>query len=202
MTRRVGIYIFPEVEVLDFTGPFEVFNTASRLHLRTQPDGQAPFHVEIIAETEQPIRARGGLTIIPDISIPTVRKLDVLVVPGGVVSEELAKPALLSWMRSSHGGTEITASVCTGAFILAQAGILDGLHVTTHWEDIEELAARYPNLTVVSGRRWIQQGKVVTAAGISAGIDVSLHLVAQLESVDLAQRTARQMEYDWTPDAG
>ena len=200
MTRTVGILIYPDIEVLDFSGPFEVFSTASRVFLCEEPEGSAPFRLEILAEALEPVLARGGLKILPDASMAQTAQLDVLIVPGGGVASELSNPSLLEWLRTIHAHTEITASVCTGSFLLAQAGLLEGLMATTHWEDIQKFAERYSAVQVVADQRWIEQGKVVTSAGISAGIDMSLHLVARVESAALAERTARQMDYRWQRD--
>ena len=105
---------------------------------------------------------------------------------------------MINWIRKTTEKTQITASVCTGACLLAEAGLLDGLEVTTHWENIPDLQRNYPNLQVRKGIRWIEQGKLFTAAGISAGIEMSLELVARLAGAELAERTARQMEYTWS----
>ena len=104
---------------------------------------------------------------------------------------------MINWIRKTAEKTRITASVCTGAFLLAEAGLLDGLEVTTHWEDIPDLQRNYPNLQVRKGIRWIKQGKLFAAAGISAEIDMSLELVARLAGAELAEQTARQIEYTW-----
>jgi transcriptional regulator GlxA family with amidase domain len=123
--------------------------------------------------------------------------VDCLVVPGGVVTAELGKPDVVAWIARAAKQTRITASVCTGAFLLAKAGLLDGLSVTTHWEDMAELREMFPALDVVEGPRWCDAGALVTSAGISAGIDMSLHLVRRLHGAALATRTARQMDFDW-----
>ena len=133
----------------------------------------------------------------PHYSIQNVPELDVLIVVGGVHSDELRKTEVINWIRKTAEKTWITGSVCTGAFLLAEAGLLDGLAVTTHWEDISDLHRNYKNLQVREGIRWIEQGKLFTAAGISAGIDMSLELVSRLASAELAERTATQMEYTW-----
>ncbi len=201
MSRNVGIYLFEDVEVLDFAGPFEVFTTASRVHERLHPDQAGPFRVFSIALTSAPVRARAGLRIVPDFQIDAHPDIDVLIVPGGVVTAELHKPDVLRWIARQGAACECVASVCTGAFILAQAGVLQGGPVTTHWEDQAELAASFPALQVVDGPRWVEQGRIVTSAGISAGIDMSLHLVGRLVSPALAAATARQMDYAWSAGA-
>jgi transcriptional regulator GlxA family with amidase domain len=197
MSKHVGIYLFADVEVLDFAGPFEVFTTASRVHKRLHPDRVEPFRTFSVARTPGPVHARAGLRIVPDHRIDDHPDIDVLIVPGGVVAAELLEPDVLRWISRQSASCELVASVCTGAFILAHAGVVRGGRVTTHWEDQAELAASFPALDVVDGPRWIDQGKVVTSAGISAGIDMSLHLVGRLVSPALAQATARQMDYAW-----
>ncbi|AQZ94677.1 DJ-1/PfpI family protein [Halopseudomonas phragmitis] len=190
---NVGIYIYDHAEVLDFSGPFEVFSTASRL---SEPKGL--FKVFLLAETLQPVNARGGFSVNPQYALSDHPALDVLIVAGGVHSAELHKPGVIAWVAEQARSVPLVASVCTGAFILAQAGVLDGLEVTTHWEDIADLRHDYPALTVCEGRRWVDTGKLVTSGGISAGIDMSLHLVSRLGGMALAQMTARQMEFDWS----
>ena len=144
------------------------------------------------------VTARAGLTILVDEKIGSHPHIHVLIVPGGVVTEELKKSGVVSWIAQVCGTSQLTASVCTGAFLLAQAGLLDGKTVTTHWEDIADLKADFPQLTVKDGVRWVDEGKFVTSAGISAGIDMSLHLVSRLVDEELAIRTALQLEFDWT----
>jgi transcriptional regulator GlxA family with amidase domain len=195
-TLSVAIYLFDEVEVLDFAGPFEVFATASRVWARSHPGEPKPFEVFTVAVALRPIQAHAGLTVLPAFDLGSHPPIDVLIVPGGVVSAELERPDLIDWIRRTDAATTITASVCTGAFLLAKAGLRDGKPATTHWEDVSDLRATFPAVAVQEGLRWVEDGKVVTSAGISAGIDMSLHLVARLASPELAVRTARQMDYE------
>jgi len=197
MTITVGIFLFDNVEVLDFAGPFEVFSTASRVKRRLELEQPPLFEVFTVAEEVRLIQARGGLMVSPDYNFDHHPPVDVLVVPGGVVSAELAKPAVINWIQQTAATSQLTASVCTGAFLLAQAGLMNGKAVTTHWEDIDDLRRMFPDLMVREEARWIDEGDIVTSAGISAGIDMSLYLVARLAGEDLAHKTARQMEYDW-----
>ena len=197
MTRTVGIYLFDDVEVLDFAGPLEVFSTASRVKSRLQPQTPKPFEVITISETARAIYARGGLVVVPQFDISNHPMIEVLIIPGGIVTAELERASLIDWIARTADSSSITASVCTGSFLLGKAGLLHGKSATTHWEDIPEMVSMFPDIDVQSNMRWVDTGPVVTSAGISAGIDMSLHLVARLESEDLAIRTARQMEYDW-----
>ncbi|HMK09746.1 MAG TPA: DJ-1/PfpI family protein [Anaerolineales bacterium] len=200
MTWTVGIYLYDAVEVLDFAGPFEVFSTAARVDGRRKPPHPPIFVVSTVGRGFAPIVARGGLRVQPAFGLEDHPPLDVLVLPGGVVDAEFASAEVITWIQRAAATTSVMASVCTGAFLLAQAGLLDGKRATTHWEDIPELRRLFPAIDVVEGRRWVDLDSIVTSAGISAGIDMSLHLVARLAGEDLARRTARQMQYDWWDD--
>jgi transcriptional regulator GlxA family with amidase domain len=195
----VAILVFDEVEVLDLGGPYEVFTTATRMHQRLQPGSPALFAVQCVARTLQPVRARAGLQVLPDADFATASAPDVLIVPGGVVDAAAACPTTQAWVAGAAHGAQISASVCTGAFILAAAGVLTQGPVTTHWEDIADLRRQFPQLAVQENVRWVDQGARVTSAGISAGIDMCLHLVGRLAGLPLAERTARQMDTPWTP---
>ncbi len=187
---NIGIYIYENAEVLDFSGPFEVFNVAKRL-------SENNWNVFLISETDSLIKARGNFLIQPHYAISKHPKIDLLVVVGGIHTEEVKKENVIKWVFRTSESAELVVSVCTGCFLLAEAGLLDGLSVTTHWEDIPDLKSQYPQLNVLENQRWIQNGKYVTSGGISAGIDMSLFLVSQLASQDLAEKTAKQMEYHW-----
>lgn len=190
MKRNVAILIFDEVEVLDFAGPFEVFAVADELH------GHEPFHTFTVAVKPGTIRARNGLKLIADFSLENCPPPHVLIVPGGVGTRPLLQqPALLEWLRGRARKAEIVMSVCTGALVLAQAGLLDGLRVTTHHENLAMLAELAPGATVDASRRFHDNGHILTAAGISAGIDCSLHVVARLLGPAAAETTMRYMEY-------
>jgi transcriptional regulator GlxA family with amidase domain len=197
MTRIVGIYVYDNVEVLDFAGPYEVFTCAARVAGKLAPAAEAPFAVRTIAASRAPLRARAGLAVHPEASFAEVGPVDVLIIPGGVVTAELARPEVIAWIAAMAPQCELVASVCTGALLLAEAGLLDGQDATTHWEDLDELRQGWPQVRVQAGRRWVDNGRIVTSGGISAGIDMSLHLVERLAGRALAERTARQMEYDW-----
>ncbi len=187
---NIGIYIYNQAEVLDFSGPFEVFSVANRL-------AKLGWNIWLVAEEESLVEARGVFQVKPHYSIQNVPELDVLIVVGGVHSDELRKTEVINWIRKTTEKTQITASVCTGAFLLAEAGLLDGLEVTTHWEDISDLYRNYKKLLIREGTRWIEKGKLITAAGISAGVDMSLELVSRLASAELAEHTAGQTESTW-----
>ncbi len=207
MTRRVDILLFPDVEVLDFAGPYEVFTTASRMAARLAPGSVPPFAVRTVAAAAGPVRARAGLQALADAGFTDdASPADVLIVPGGVVDDARRDEATLRWIAEAAAGAELVASVCTGAFLLADAGLVAaGTPVTTHWEDIADLRRAHPALDMREGLRWVDGGRLangraalVTSAGISAGIDMSLHLVERLAGRALAERTARQMDFEWT----
>jgi len=190
---KIGIYIYDDAEVLDFAGPYEVFSTAARIS-----DGDPKFQVFLIGETGHLVTARAGFKVQPDYGFHDCPDLDVLIVAGGVHDREMMKAPVIAWLPQQSSKAKLVAAVCTGVFLLAQAGIVDGHQVTTHWQDVADLRARFPQLIVVENRRWIDQGPVITSGGVSAGIDMSLHLLQRIAGLDLAQATAKQVEFSWT----
>ncbi|WP_019574626.1 DJ-1/PfpI family protein [Curvibacter lanceolatus] len=205
---QIGILGFDEVEVLDLAGPYEVFTTAARMAARmagtTSGDelqAAARWQVHCISRHGTPVRARAGLVIQASRSFAQCPRPDVLVVPGGVVDQAAQCPATQDWVAEAARHARLTASVCTGVFILASAGVVRDEPVTTHWEDLDDLRRQHPGLQVREGVRWVEHGTLLTSAGISAGIDMSLHLVARLAGQALAERTARQMDYRWLQQA-
>ena len=200
MSYTVGIFVFDNVEVLDFAGPYEVFTCAARVNAKKAVEAGPLFEVFTIGATTTPLRARAGLSVHPDHGFTNHPTVDILIIPGGVVTAELTKPDVVQWIADLAARSTLTASVCTGAFLLAQAGLLDGKTATTHWEDIDDFKSLFPTVQVLSKRRWIDEGRIVTSGGISAGIDMSLHLVERLAGRELAEGTAHQMEFDWTED--
>lgn len=205
MSRPFGIAIlaFDGVEALDLAGPFEVFTTATRMAQRPEAaawPGQArvaSWQVRCVARTPAPVQARAGLTVLPSCGFGDAGPVDLLLVPGGVVDAAMRCPDTLDWLRHIGQGASVVASVCTGAFLLAAAGVVHTERMTTHWEDLDELRRTWPALQVVAGPRWVEDGRVFSSAGISAGIDLALHLVERLGGPALAERTARQMDYRW-----
>jgi transcriptional regulator GlxA family with amidase domain len=191
MRKNVAILLFDEVEVLDFAGPFEVFAVTDEL---LQHEA---FNVFTLAESPGTVRARNGLKVVPTHTLENCPPLHVLVVPGGVGTRPLlARPALHEWLRLKAKHAEIVLSVCTGALVLARAGLLDGLRVTTHHQQLDLLRDLAPGATVDGSARFHDNGKIITAAGISAGIDASLHVVRRLLGPRMAEATASYMEYE------
>jgi transcriptional regulator GlxA family with amidase domain len=194
-TWNAAILIFDEVEVLDFCGPFEVFGVAGR------SDDPRPFNVYTVAQSAGPVLARNGLSINPAYTLADCPPPDILLVPGGYGTRRAMKDAdLTAWVAARSENARLTLSVCTGALVLAKAGLLDGLEATTHHSAFDELRTAAPGAVVREDRRFVDNGQVVLSAGISAGIDMSLYVVGRLLGVDKAVETARYMEYDWNPE--
>ncbi len=190
MKRNVAILLFDGVEVLDFAGPFEVFAVTDELL------GRDTFNVFTVGLAPVTIRANNGLKVIADYTVEQCPAPHILVVPGGFGTRALLqKPLFLEWLRAKARGAELVMSVCTGAIVLGKAGLLDGLRATTHHECLDLLRENAPRTEVVETERWIDNGKILTAAGISAGIDCAFHVVERLLGDATATRTARYMEY-------
>ena len=189
---QLGIFLFPEVEVLDFAGPFEVFSLAEN------EAREKLFQVHTIGETTEMIHARNGLQVVPDYSFDNHPKLDILVIPGGHGARvlEVKKPKTLDWIKQQSQEVNILASVCTGAFLLAKLELLDHKKATTHWAHYDELEQQYPKVEVQRNVKFVDEGKIITAGGISAGIDMSFYIITRLFDQQLAQKTAKRMEYD------
>jgi len=197
MKRNVAILVFPEIEILDFAGPFEVFAATDELN------GARLFHTYTVAELPGSIRARNGLKIVPDFTLESAPTPHLLIIPGGAGTRLLLqRPSLLEWIRQRHARTEHTVSVCTGALVLAKAGLLEHRRATTHIDHLSELAALAPHTEIDPTVRFTDNGQILTSAGIAAGIDVSLHVVARLHGDAVAERTARYLEYHWRNDGG
>jgi putative intracellular protease/amidase len=193
--KNLAIVLFPGVQIIDYTGPYEVFG-----HARV--DDQRVFRIYTVAPAAGPIRTSMGMSVNPEFTIANAPKPDVLVVPGGNVAPQLENAELVSWIRDSARTSEVVLSVCNGAFFLAKAGLLDGLEATTFAGLIDELRVAAPKTRVVTDRRFVDNGKVVTAAGLSSGIDGALHVIEKLYGKGTAQVAAVQMEYNWRPDSG
>lgn len=198
--KTVGILIFDDVEVLDFCGPFEVFSVARPSGVTD--DDQALFRAVTIAEEDRIINCRGGLLVQPHYTIANHPELDIVVVPGGQgTRRERYNKTLLDWITLQDSKIDLLTSVCTGALLLAEAGKLDGRKATTHWASVEVMRDTYQEIDMQGDQRFVDEGRVITSAGISAGIDMSLHIVERLHGRETAEWTARRMEYNWTPGA-
>lgn len=197
---RTGILVFDDVEVLDFCGPYEVFATA-RLNESRRREDSSPFEPLLVAERPEPVIASGGMRVLPDHKLDDCPPLDVLLVPGGWgVRRELSNRRLLGWISGRAGEVRTLASVCTGAMLLGEAGLLDGRRATTHWRSLDWMQDSFPSVEVERELRVVDEGDVVTSAGISAGIDLALTLVARYCGEEVARSTARHMEYPYPED--
>jgi len=188
---KVGIFVFNEVEVLDFAGPFEVFSL-------TKDGDDKLFEVIIIGETYEPISARNGLKILPSAIFKENLNLDILIIPGGYGAEkiEIKNKTTIDWITGQHKRVKILASVCTGAFLLAECGILDNKKATTHWKDLDRFEHDFPKIEVIRNIKFVDEGEILTSGGISAGINMSFHIVSRLFGTEIAKKTAKRMEYD------
>ena len=199
----IAILIFDDVEVMDFAGPMEVFNVAAELQANPKP----PFRVFTVAETNAPVKAKGNLVVHPNFSIYNMPQdyVELLIVPGGSGTRKIIaeKPHLIDWLSGQSQKVSRIASVCTGSHLLTEAGLLDSCDkVTTHHTCVDELEAMLsarPNnsVRIVQNKRFVDQGRILTSAGIAAGIDMSLYLVYKLFGKEEARATAKEMEYDW-----
>jgi transcriptional regulator GlxA family with amidase domain len=189
----VGIFLFDKIELLDFAGPYEVFSVTSELN-----DFKL-FQIYTISADGRPIQTINGLRVMVDCSFDNHPPLDILVVPGGVgTRSEVKNEKVLEWIGKTHQSTKITMSVCTGAVLLGKLGLLDGLESTTHHEVFDLLEDVAPRTIITPEKRWHDHDRVMTSGGISAGIDLSLHVVEKLFGAVAKQRTMAYMEYgEW-----
>jgi transcriptional regulator GlxA family with amidase domain len=198
MTVSIGILVFDGAEELDFVGPWEVFTMANEV---SQHLGQPPVHdVKLIAEHDRPVVCAKGLRVLPDLTTAQCTKLDVLLIPGGQgTRREATNQTLLGWIAAIAHTAKWVTSVCTGALLLTAAGPGKGRRVTTHWAFVETLRARGEAAEVLDKYRYVRDGNMVTAAGVSAGIDMALWLTGEMHSPDFARAVQRGMEYDPAP---
>jgi transcriptional regulator GlxA family with amidase domain len=185
--RNVAIVLYPGVELLDFAGPGEVFSAAG-------------WNVFTVAATHEPIVSQGFVTITPEHSIADSPKPDILVIPGGHAASVYDDAKMMAWVKARAGAAELTMSVCNGALVLAHAGLLDGLRATSHYSAIPALK-KFPRITVVPEARFVDNGRIITTQGVSAGIDGALHVVERLLGAEAARDDARYMMYRWEPAA-
>lgn len=200
MKKNIAILLFDKIEVLDFAGPFEVFSVCGA-------DGANPGHFNVYTVAESaPVVARNGLSINPQFSLVNCPVPDIIVIPGGGgfyadgspygSRREMNNPVILNWIRKYNETAELLLSVCTGSLILAKAGLLEELSATTHWKAMDQLKEAAPDTKLVYDERWVDNGRIITSAGVSAGIDMSLYVISKLLGKDVASETARYMQYD------
>jgi putative intracellular protease/amidase len=193
--RNVAILLFPGVQIIDYTGPWEVLGHA-------QVDGKRAFQIYSVAETTSPFDTAMGMTVIPSYAFARAPKPDILVLPGGNVDPQLSNEGLIRWVRETAKSADVVLSVCNGAFFLAEAGLLDGLEATTFAGMIDDLQRSAPKTKIVRDKRFVDNGKIITSAGLSSGIDGALHVIEKLYGRGTAQLAAVGMEYDWRPESG
>jgi transcriptional regulator GlxA family with amidase domain len=197
---KAGILIFNDVEVLDFCGPYEVLSVV-RLDESNRREAKSPFDVLLIAEKDEIVTATGGLRVIPDFTIKNHPVLDILIVPGGWGTRtEINNRLLLDWLSRTAGQLKLLTSVCTGAVLLGKAGLLDGVTATTHWKALDWFRQTCPRVNVVADQHVVQSEKIFTSAGISAGIDMTLKIVAHYFGNETAENTALHMEYRYNTE--
>jgi transcriptional regulator GlxA family with amidase domain len=198
--KRVGILVFPSVEVLDFAGPFEVFSV-TRLDEDKRREEASPFETVLVAEEPGVVIATGGLRVVPNYTLDNCPPLDILLVPGGWgVRSEIENKTLVYWVSERGRVAEIVAGVCTGSMLLGKAGLLDGHTATTHWKSLDWMRQSFPGVTVIHDLHVVEDGELVTSAGISAGIDLALRVVALYHGEEVAGATAAHMEYRYPDD--
>jgi transcriptional regulator GlxA family with amidase domain len=198
--RNLAIYIFDEVEVLDFAGPFEVFSVCGQ-----NTGGSAPFNVYTIAEKSM-VTARNNLIITPNFLLTNCPKPDLFLIPGGGgykadgtpfgSRREMDNPTILNWIVDQNKTAELVLSVCTGSLILAKAGLLNGLSATTHHGAVNQMHEIAPHTKLLPEERWVDNGRIILSAGVSAGIDMSLYVISKLLGKKQADETAHYMQYD------
>jgi transcriptional regulator GlxA family with amidase domain len=197
----VGILLFDDVEVLDFAGPYEVFSRTRLLPgvESRRSEESAPFRVFTVASGLDAVAATGGLRVLPDFDFETAPPIDLLVIPGGFGTRALLKdPDTIAWIKRAAQSAARVTSVCTGALLLAKAGLLAGRRATTHWGALDGLANLDPSILVQPNHRVVHDG-IVTSAGVSAGIDMAFAVVEAIHGRQVADETARYMDYPRTP---
>jgi transcriptional regulator GlxA family with amidase domain len=191
---RVGVLLFDGAEELDYSGPYEVFSVANRV--AAQSGLPRPFDLITIGEHAGPVESAGGLRVLPDIAMDQSLEIDLLLVPGGAGTRRGQDIApTIRFIEAMYPKVKIMASVCTGAFLLARAGLLRGVRATTHWASLDVFRQAFPETRVVDDARFVDEGHIMTAGGITAGIDLALYIVEKTIGSEIAEKTAKRMEY-------
>ena len=202
MAKNVGIFIFDEVDILDFSGPYEVFSrtrTKPGIESRKNNDS-APLNVFTISKLQQTIRVSGGLKVLADYNFKDNPKVDILLIPGGLGTRSLLQSKeIISWILDTAKGASLLTSVCTGSLLLARAGLLKNKKATTHWGALELLKNVSPSTKILKDQRVVDDG-IITSAGVSSGIDMAFQVVAKLFGDDVAADTAKYIEYQRTTE--
>ena len=197
MQKSVGIFVFNDIEILDFCGPFEVLSV-TRLEESKRLETLSPFDVKLIAATKEVVFTKGNMKVIPDFDFHTCPKLDILIVPGGMGTRKLMYDEnVLEFIQQKAKEVELLTSVCTGSLILANAKLLEGINATTHWKSLQRMQEEFKNVHVCFDKHFVEDGNIITSAGISAGIDMALHIVKRYCGEEVAKATAKHMEYPY-----
>ena len=201
---NVGILLFDNVDALDFIGPYEVFNMATfkdsdvnKLFLNKLSSEEKPFNVSTISAEGEEVVVHNGLKVLPDYSFKTAPSFDLVVVPGGpykAIKQVRSNKEIINWIANNN--SKMIVSVCTGALFLAEAGLLHGKKATTNRAALELLRSSFPEVEVVSGQKFVDQGEIITSAGVSAGINMAIHVVGKLLDEDASRRVASTIEFD------
>lgn len=186
---KVGILMFDEVQIIDFAAPYEVF-------------GHARFEIYTVSATGKPITTAMGLKVTPDHSFSSLPEMDAILIPGGNVSIVRKNEQVQNWLKAQHGKVDHVLSVCTGSDIIAETGLLNGLNATTFHRNLDDLANDFPEINVLDDQRYVDNGKIITSAGLSSGIDASLYLVSKVNGIESAKTIAAFIEYDWKQNDG
>ena len=185
---KIGIFVFDKMQILDFAGPYDI--------LATVPE----FQVFTVAKSREPVCAHHGLTLIPTYDFEHMPPLDILVIPGGKGTDrEREDQRVIAWIKAQAQRVQYVLTICTGAFLLAETGLLNGKKATTYHDDIDEFKSRYPSITILDRARYVDNGRMVISAGVSAGMDGALYLVAKIRGKATAQKTAHHLEYRMEP---
>ncbi|RBQ28981.1 DJ-1/PfpI family protein [Aliarcobacter vitoriensis] len=197
MQKIVGIFIFDNIEVLDFSGPFEVLSV-TRLDEDRRLETLSPFDVKLISITKEVVFTKGNMKIIPDFDFETCPNLDILIVPGGMGTRKLMyDEKVLNFIKQKAKEAELLSSVCTGSLILASAKLLDGVNATTHWKSLDRMEEEFKNVKVCRDKHFVEDGNIISSAGISAGIDMALYIVKKYFGEEVSRSTAKHMEYPY-----
>jgi putative intracellular protease/amidase len=185
----VGILLYPDVQIIDYTGPYEIF-------------GWAGYKVTTVSEDGKPLSTNMKMKVVPDYSFKNAPQFDIVLIPGGDHHKAMHNKATLGWIKAQSTAAQTILSVCTGAYILAETGLLDNLSATTFYPALRNFKKDYPKITTITNQRFVDNGKVITAAGLSSGIDAALHVVAKYQGIEKAKSIAMSVEYDWKAEKG
>ena len=197
MQKVVGIFVFDDIEVLDFCGPFEVLSV-TRVDESKRLETLSPFDVKLVSITKDIVLTTGGMKVVPDFDFETCPELDILIVPGGMGTRKLMyDERVLEFVNKKAKEVELLTSVCTGSLILASAKLLDGVNATTHWKSLQRMEDEFKNVKVCKDKHYVEDGNIISSAGISAGIDMALYIVKRYFGENISRATAKHMEYPY-----